>query len=170
MVSMYFLWVTSVGTPPHGQRTYPTRIAPIRLPHCLLSVSISVYPAPPAIEQKRKPLVGGQRPPLHTDWFTAARHSWSAARTFKFAQPAAASGRGTCRHPVPGQWQSASCPAPKEGLGNLGFQADFWFLLFSDKRNPPPERRNNSPKTETADRKFRSAVFMLITQPARQDR
>ena len=73
---------------------------------------------------------------------SAARHSWSAAGTFKFAQTAAASGCGTCRHPVPGQWQSTPCPAPKEGLGNLGFQADFWFLLFSDKRNPPPGRRN----------------------------
>ena len=30
----------------------------------------------------------------------------------------------------------------------MGFYADFWFLLFSDKRNPPPERRNN-PQVQT---------------------
>ena len=33
-------------------------------------------------------------------------------------------------------------PHPRKDLETIGFQANFWFLLFSDKRNPPPERRN----------------------------
>ena len=44
---------------------------------------------------------------------SAARHSWLAAKHSRFVRTAAASGCGMCRYPVPGQWQSAFCSAPK---------------------------------------------------------
>ena len=125
-----------------------THCAPIRLPPCLHIIELYVYrtrrllPRGFRVCSKRRHRSGAEtacQPSLSA----AARHSWLAAEAIKSVQTAAASGRGMCRFPVPGQWQSTPCHAPREGLGNLGFQADFWFLLFSDKRNPPPGRWNS---------------------------
>ena len=125
-----------MGSLPYGRRSHLTHPAPIcaaALPAVCKSFRLS-QPAGYRAETKDciYAPIGASQPG------TVGRE----LKSNKVAQTAAASGRGACRCPVPGRWQSAPCPAPKEGLGNLGFQADFWFLLFSDKRNPPPERRN----------------------------
>ena len=44
---------------------------------------------------------------------SAARHCWVAAEHGRSVRTAAASGCWMCRYPVPGQWQSTSCSAPK---------------------------------------------------------